>query len=142
MIKELTALCGVSGNEGEVADFIKSQISGFEVTQDILGNIIAVKRGGNKKVMLCAHMDEVGFVVSGITPDGFIKFRTVGGFDERLLPGLSVLVGDKKYGIPDDAPEIALWSHQLKFYHPRTGEAMEFTLPPPTDWPWDLFPEL
>lgn len=98
MIKELTALCGVSGNEGEVADFIKSKISGFEVTQDILGNIIAQRRGGgNKKVMLCAHMDEVGFIVSGITPDGFIKFRTVGGFDERLLPGLPVLVGDKKY---------------------------------------------
>ena len=75
-----------------------------------------------------------------------VKIRLVTGrthqirvqFSSRGLP----LVGDKKYGIPDDAPEIALWSHRLKFRHPRTGEAMEFTLPPPTDWPWDLFPEL
>lgn len=98
MIKTLTELDGVSGCEGEVREFIKSQISGFEITEDVLGNLIAFKKGtdSRKKVMLCAHMDEVGFIISSITADGFVKFRTVGGFDERILPGLAVRVGKNK----------------------------------------------
>lgn len=56
-------------------------------------------------------------------------------FSSRGMP----LVGDRKYGVSDDAAEIALWSHRLKFHHPRTDEAMEFMLPPPVWTPWDGF---
>ena len=98
MLKTLTSLCGVSGNEGEVREFIRKNAVCDELTEDILGNITAFRKGtkGDKKVMLCAHMDEVGFIVSSITKEGFIRFREVGGFDERILPGTKVLVGEKK----------------------------------------------
>ena len=49
------------------------------------------------------------------------------------------LVGDKKYGLPEDECPIALWSHRLKFTHPETEEVMEFTCAPPETEPWTLF---
>lgn len=99
MLKTLTELSGVSGNEREVREFIKKYAVCDQVTEDVLGNIIAFRRGtkGDKRVMLCAHMDEVGFIISSIK-DGFLRFRTVGGMDPRILPGTKVLVGDKKIG--------------------------------------------
>ena len=98
MLKTLTSLCGVSGNELEVREFIKKNAVCDELTEDVLGNIIAFRKGtkSNKKVMLCAHMDEVGFIVSSITKEGFIRFREVGGFDDRILPGTKVFVGENK----------------------------------------------
>ena len=48
------------------------------------------------------------------------------------------LVGDRKYGIPDNAEEIALWSYRLAFKHPYSGKTMEFTLEPPMDYPWSI----
>ena len=74
-----------------------------------------------------------------------VKIRLVTGrthqirvqFSSRGLP----LVGDRKYGPPEQRPdgEIALWSHRLRFYHPRTGEAMDFCRQPPDWYPWNLF---
>ena len=55
-------------------------------------------------------------------------------FSSRGMP----LVGDKKYGIDDDAPEIALWSYRLAFFHPYTKEKLEFTLEPPEIYPWTV----
>ncbi len=50
------------------------------------------------------------------------------------------LVGDRKYGLPEDGCPIALWSAELRFSHPATGEKMDFSAPPPEKWPWTLFP--
>ncbi|WP_010243478.1 M42 family metallopeptidase [Acetivibrio cellulolyticus] len=98
-IKELTELNGVSGNEDEVREYIKLHIKEFadEINVDSMGNVIAFKKGKNSKykVMLSAHMDEVGFMVTGFGENGVLKFATVGGIDERILPGKRVLVGDK-----------------------------------------------
>ncbi len=100
LIKELTALNGVSGNENEVREYIISKIENLcdSYRIDSIGNVIAYKRGsGSKqKVMLSAHMDEVGFIVSGHTDKGFIKFKAVGGIDDRILPGKKVVIGKKK----------------------------------------------
>ncbi len=100
LIKELTDLNGVSGNEKEVREYIISKIENLcdSYKVDSIGNVIAFKRGsGSKqKVMLSAHMDEVGFIVSGHTDKGFIKFKAVGGIDDRILPGKKVVVGKKK----------------------------------------------
>jgi putative aminopeptidase FrvX len=100
LIKELTDLNGVSGNEKEVRDFIISKISNLchSIKVDSIGNIIAYKKGNNSKykVMLSAHMDEVGFIVSGHTEKGFIKFKPVGGIDDRILPGKRIVVGKKR----------------------------------------------
>ena len=56
-------------------------------------------------------------------------------FASRDLP----LWGDGKYGLPEDAGDIALWSHSLRFRHPETGETMEFSAPPPEKAPWTAF---
>lgn len=100
LIKELTDLNGISGNENEVRDYIISKIENLcdSYKVDSIGNIIAFKRGsGSKqKIMLSAHMDEVGFIVSGHTEKGFIKFKAVGGIDDRILPGKKVVIGKKK----------------------------------------------
>lgn len=90
MLRELTQINGVSGDEKRVRDYIINKISHLcdEITVDPMGSIIAFKKGtGNTrhKIMVCAHMDEVGFIISDITKDGFVKFKAVGGFDDRIL---------------------------------------------------------
>lgn len=100
LIKELTGLNGVSGNEKEVRDYIIEKIKYLcdSISVDSIGNIIAYKKGNSSrmKVMLSAHMDEVGFIVSGHSEKGFLKFKPVGGIDDRILPGKKVLVGKKR----------------------------------------------
>lgn len=96
MLKELCLLNGISGREKSVREYIISNIpSDCKYSVDILGNIIVEKSGKNrakKKVMLSAHMDEVGFMVSYITSDGYIKIAPVGGIDERVVFGRRVSV--------------------------------------------------
>ncbi len=89
-IKELSAICGVSGDESLVRKAIIEKIGSkcsWEV--DNLGNIICFKKGKkipSIKLMFCAHLDEVGLIVTSITDEGYIKFNTVGGIDSRVLP--------------------------------------------------------
>ncbi len=102
LIKELTDLNGISGNENEVREYIIAKIQNLcdSYRIDSIGNVIAYKKGtGSKlKVMLSAHMDEVGFIISGHTDKGFLKFKAVGGIDDRILPGKKVIVGKRKLG--------------------------------------------
>lgn len=98
-LKELTELSGVSGCEYEVRNYIKNKLDeiGCEYYVDKLGNVIAHNMGKkNKTIMVAAHMDEVGLMVSHIDSDGFIKFKDVGGIDPRVLNSKVVLVGEKK----------------------------------------------
>ncbi len=99
LIKELTNICGVSGDEGAVRAFLKEKIAPFadEITVDTIGNLIAKKNGSSeKKIMLAAHMDEVGFIVSGINDKGYVQFKNVGGIDTRVMLSKKVLVGENK----------------------------------------------
>ena len=98
-LNELTELSGVSGCEYEVRNYIKGKLSemGCEFYVDKLGNIIAHNKGKkNKNIMLSAHMDEVGLIVSNIDSDGFIKFKAVGGIDQRVLNSKVVVIGENK----------------------------------------------
>ncbi len=99
LLKQLTEASGVSGNENEVRQLIKQEVSSFadDIYIDRIGNLIAFKKGrkNSKKVMLCAHMDEVGFIVTGIGEDGMLKFKTVGGIDPRILISKRVRIGEK-----------------------------------------------
>ncbi|MGD9567857.1 MAG: M42 family metallopeptidase [Sedimentibacter sp.] len=98
-LKELTELSGVSGCEYEVRNYIKNKLKeiGCEYYVDKLGNVIAHNEGKkNKTIIVAAHMDEVGLMVSHIDSDGFIKFQTVGGIDQRVLNSKVVLVGENK----------------------------------------------
>ncbi len=89
LLKRLCELDGPSGNEQAVRDFILGEIKDFcDAKIDPLGNIIAFKKGEKspkKRVMLDAHLDEVGVIVTGITSDGFLKFETVGGIETEAL---------------------------------------------------------
>ncbi len=96
LLKELTNLSGVSGNEDAVRDFIISQISPYadEIKVDSIGNLIALKRGNSsKRIMLSAHTDEVGFIISEITEKGFLHFKTVGGIDTRTILAKRIKIG-------------------------------------------------
>jgi len=100
LLKTLTEANGVSGNEKKIREIILNEIQGYcdDITVDSIGNVIAFKKGkenNNKKVMLSAHMDEVGLIVTGITDSGFIKFEPVGGIDARILISKKVVIGDK-----------------------------------------------
>ena len=100
LVRELCLLFGPSGCEDEVSDFIKGQISDVcdSLSTDRLGNLIArVGSGesGRKKLMISAHMDEVGFMITAIDEDGYIRFDTVGGIDESVLSGKHVTLGDE-----------------------------------------------
>ncbi len=99
MIKELCLLPGISGRENAVCDYIIGQIKDHaEYSIDPLGNLLVFKKGkktAKNKVMLDAHMDEVGLIVTGITSDGFLRFTKVGGIDSRVILGRTVKVGDK-----------------------------------------------
>lgn len=101
-LKLLQKLCGrngISGQEDAVRDLIIREISPYvtDLQVDPLGNVIAFKKGAARPrtdLMLSAHMDEVGLIVTHITDDGKLKFTTVGGIDKRILVGKQVLVGD------------------------------------------------
>lgn len=100
-LKTLTDLPGVSGDEAKVRAYILANIKDFcdEIVCDVMGNLICKKNGkgtSSKKVMVCAHMDEVGLIVSRITDDGFLKFKCVGGIDPRVLVSKKVRIGEKQ----------------------------------------------
>ena len=100
LLKQLSNAFGVSGAEGEVRDILRQDLRNIGKTQtDALGNLFVVKASkyDMPKLMLCAHMDEVGFIVTGYNDDGMIKFSPVGGIDPRVLPGKRVLVGENSF---------------------------------------------
>lgn len=109
-LQELSEAIGVSGNEEAVRRVILKAIDGHveDVKIDPMGTITALKRGtdgaNRPRVMLAAHMDEVGFMVTGWDGDGLLKFTAVGGIDDRILPGLRVKVGEKQL------PGVILWT--------------------------------
>ena len=99
----LEALCntfGPSGCEDAVADLIAEQLElmGYTYMRDKLGNVIVPvgASNGKKKLMLSAHMDEVGFMVTEVTDKGYLKFGTVGGISKEVVAGKHVRVGDQK----------------------------------------------
>jgi putative aminopeptidase FrvX len=99
LLKELSEAFGVSGCEGEVRgiiiEAIKDDVDEYRV--DSIGNLIALKRGTGEsefKVMIAAHMDEVGLMITHIEEEsGTIRFRPVGGIDDRILLSKVVLIG-------------------------------------------------
>ena len=106
-LKKLCLLNGVTGSEEEVRGYIKARALKYtdDVREDRMGNLMVVKRAGSQlqredaplpKLMLAAHMDEVGFMISQITDAGCLKFMPVGGIDPRIAFNRRVRVGEKK----------------------------------------------
>ena len=111
LLKKLMFTPGISGREDKVREVIKKEIEPYcdEITVDNIGNLIARKKGNGKKIMLCAHMDEIGFLVTNISDSGLIYAASVGAINylassftevvsENGVHG--VLVPSCKEGIP------------------------------------------
>ncbi len=98
LLKSLCQLNGTSGDEKAVRNFIINEIKDFcEYKTDNLGNLICFKKGEKtpkKCLMLDAHMDEVGIIITSVTTDGFLKFQIVGGIDATALMFKRVKIGD------------------------------------------------
>ena len=102
-IKLLTRICeapGAPGYEKEIRELVLKELDGLadEVRTDNIGNVIALKKGrsSKKKAMAAAHMDEIGFIVTHIDDDGFVRFNPVGGFDPKTLTSQRVIIHGRK----------------------------------------------
>lgn len=104
MLDTLETLCcleGVSGAEAEVRDYILERAMPLadEIRTDPMGNLMIFKKGlkpPQQKIMLCAHMDEVGLIITHITEDGYLRFAFAGGIDRRVLMGKKAFIGPQR----------------------------------------------
>ena len=94
LLKKLSEAPGISGHESTIKHLIKNEINNYvdEIREDSMGNLITLKKGTGKfKVMIAAHMDAIGLMVTGIEKE-FLRLTQVGGVDPRILPGQMVIV--------------------------------------------------
>ncbi len=100
MLKKLSEAFGPCGCEAEVRNMIVEKLRPYadRMMVDLMGNLYVFKKGesSEKTLMLAAHLDEVGFIVSEITADGYLKFKTVGGIDPRVMVSKTVVVGENR----------------------------------------------
>lgn len=102
LLKTVCDLPGAPGFEKPIRDFILTEVASLvdAVEVDNMGNVIAIKRGKrnpeNRRVMVAAHMDEIGFIVTHIDDNGFLRFHTLGGFDPKTLTAQRVIVHGQK----------------------------------------------
>jgi endoglucanase len=95
LLKELTEACGVPGYETPIRSIVRKYLENCgDLSQDKIGSVICRKQGtaDAPKIMLAGHMDEIGFMVKQITPEGFIKFLPLGGWFDQVLLGQRVLI--------------------------------------------------
>jgi len=99
LLKELTETPGISGYETPIRAVIRKYLEKYgELTQDKIGSVICRKQGASEKprIMLAGHMDEIGFMVKQITPEGFIRFLPLGGWFDQVLLGQRVVIQTQK----------------------------------------------
>lgn len=99
LLRRICETPGAPGYEQRIREFVMAEVSPLvdELSIDNMGNVIAVKKGKSpKKVMIAAHMDEIGFIVNYIDDDGFLRFVPLGGFDPKTLSSQRVLVHGKE----------------------------------------------
>lgn len=107
LLKKLTSPAGVAGEESSSFESLKGLFSLYgEVSCDVTGNIIIHKNGNGKHILLDAHLDTIGFVVTGITDDGFVRVQKVGGVDMRTVEGVELTLHGEKdiYGVVCTVP--------------------------------------
>ncbi|MDN5205064.1 M42 family metallopeptidase [Fulvivirgaceae bacterium BMA10] len=102
LLKDICEAPGAPGFEKKIRDLVIKEIEPLvdQIDIDNMGNVIALKKGKSgadgKKVMVAAHMDEIGFIVSHIDENGFIRFQPLGGFDPKTLTAQRVIIHGKK----------------------------------------------
>ncbi len=126
LLKEICEVPGAPGFEQPIRKVVLRELAKLpvEVSVDNMGNVIAYKKGRNdKKVMVAAHMDEIGFMVSYIDDDGFVRFNTLGGFDPKTLTAQRVIIHGKKpiIGVMGSKP-IHVMSPEERTKMPKTTD--------------------
>ena len=102
LLKSICEIAGAPGFESRIRNLVKSEIEAYcdSIEIDNMGNLIAIKKGSKnpdgKKVMVAAHMDEIGFIVSHIDDNGFVRFQPLGGFDPKTLTAQRVIIHGKE----------------------------------------------
>ncbi|MGE0930673.1 M42 family metallopeptidase [Peijinzhouia sedimentorum] len=102
LLKTICETPGAPGHEKSIRDFVIEQMTPFvdEIEVDNLGNIFTLKKGkrnpDGKKAMVAAHLDEIGFIVTHIDDQGFLRFHTLGGFDPKTVVSQRVIVHGRK----------------------------------------------
>ncbi len=121
ILEKLSNSCGVAGREEEVAALMKKFLKPYvdEIKEDNLGNVIGIRKGKKNapKVMIAAHMDEIGLLVKTISREGFLQFMKIGGIDDRILMGQKVIVYTSKgllHGIIGSKPPHILKEEERK----------------------------
>jgi putative aminopeptidase FrvX len=109
LLEKLVKAFGVPGFENEIRDIVKEHMEKYldEVHTDTLGNVIGIKRGGKRKVLLAAHMDQIGFMIRGITDDGYLVISPMGGVNPITLRSRVVRIKGKNgyvYGVIGEKP--------------------------------------
>ncbi|MCI5084161.1 MAG: M42 family metallopeptidase [Saprospiraceae bacterium] len=99
LLKKICETAGAPGFEQRMRELVVAEVKPLvdELKVDNMGNIMAIKKGkARKRVMVAAHMDEIGFIVTHVDEDGFVRFHTLGGFDPKTLTSQRVIVHGKK----------------------------------------------
>lgn len=99
LLKEICEIAGAPGFEQRIRELVIKEVTPLvdEIKINNMGNVYAIKRGKeNKRVMIGAHMDEIGFIVTHIDDNGFVRFHTLGGFDPKTLTSQRVIVHGKQ----------------------------------------------
>jgi putative aminopeptidase FrvX len=128
LLQSLSNAFGVSGFEHDVRRNIESLVAPYadSVRTDVLGNLIVTRHGRTERpLMLDAHMDEIGLMISHIEDDGFLRFATIGGWDPRVLPAHAVTVrtrsGDMVRGVIGSHPPHILTPEEREKPFPVEG---------------------
>ena len=119
LLKEICEVAGAPGYEQRIREVVLREVGSLvdDVSVDNFGNVIALKKGrDSKKVMIAAHMDEIGFMVKHINKKGFIFFTTLGGFDPKTLTAQRVIIHGKEdvIGVMGSKPIHMMTSEERK----------------------------
>jgi len=146
LIKKLTEAYGPSGHEEQIRETIRREVEPFadEIRVDALGNLFVLKKGqgGGKRVLLAAHMDEIGLIISYVDEQGFLRFQPIGGVDVMTLVGGRVQFADGAVGViaPEKRQEFKKEPELSRLYidigatgrdeaRGRLGQAVAFVRP-------------
>jgi endoglucanase len=129
LLKEICEIAGAPGFESRIRNFVIQEVESLVDSLEIdnMGSVIAVKKGkqnpDGKRVMVAAHMDEIGFIVTHIDDKGFLRFHTLGGFDPKTLTAQRVIVHGKKdvIGVMGSKP-IHVMSQEERNKNPKLSD--------------------
>ena len=99
LLREIAEVAGAPGHEQRIREVVLREVTPLvdDITIDNMGNVYAIKKGkSDKRVMVGAHMDEIGFIVTHIDDNGFVRFHTLGGFDPKTLTAQRVIIHGKE----------------------------------------------